>query len=108
MNITDILSLSLLVSGCLFFLAGTVGMLRFPDAYCRLHALAKADNLGLFFLCAGLGVHSGQWRVGLLLAVIWVLNLLAATTSAHLIARHAHRVEGLDAPERNDAEGESQ
>ncbi|MDT8409930.1 MAG: monovalent cation/H(+) antiporter subunit G [Wenzhouxiangellaceae bacterium] len=103
MNIVDLLSFCLLLAGCLFFLAGTVGMLRFPDAYCRLHALSKADNLGLFFLCAGLGLYGGEWRAGLLLAVIWVLNLLAATTSAHLIARHAHRVEGLQAPERKDA-----
>ena len=99
----DILAFVLLCTGCLFFLAGTVGLLRFPDAYCRLHALTKADNLGLFFICAGLGVHGGQWSGALLLMVIWVLNLLAATTSAHLIARHAHREEGLQAPARDDA-----
>ena len=34
-------------AGAFFFLAGTVGLLRFPDALSRLHALTKADNLGL-------------------------------------------------------------
>ena len=33
-------------SGAFFFLAGTVGLLRFPDLLTRLHALTKADNLG--------------------------------------------------------------
>jgi len=37
----------LLLVGAFFFFAGTVALLRFPDVYTRLHALAKADNLGL-------------------------------------------------------------
>ena len=41
-------------AGAVFFLAGTVGLLRFPDSLTRLHALTKADNLGL-----GLVVLSG-------------------------------------------------
>jgi len=41
------LSILLLLAGAVFFLAGTLGLLRFPDVYTRLHALTKADNLGL-------------------------------------------------------------
>lgn len=93
MNPGDAISFVLLITGCFFFLAGSVGILRFPDVYSRLHALTKADNLGLFFLCAGLAVHNGEWRTGAMLLLIWMLNLLAATTSAHLIARHARREE---------------
>ena len=37
-----------------FFLAGTVGLLRFPDTITRLHALTKADNLGLGLIILGL------------------------------------------------------
>lgn len=83
------LALLLLLAGCLFYLAGTVGLLRFPDVYCRLHALTKADNLGLLLVCSGLALLSGSWRVTALLLFIWMLGLLAATLSAHLIARHA-------------------
>ena len=37
-----------------FFFAGTVGLLRFPDSLSRLHALTKADNLGLGLIVLGL------------------------------------------------------
>ena len=41
-------------AGGFFFLAGTVGLLRFPDSLTRLHALTKADNLGLGLVVLGL------------------------------------------------------
>jgi multicomponent Na+:H+ antiporter subunit G len=83
----------LLVLGCAFYGAGTVGLLRFPDVYSRLHALTKADNQGLLLVCAGLAVLSGSARAAFVLAVIWLLGLLAASVSAHLIARHARVAE---------------
>ena len=41
-------------AGAFFFMAGTVGLLRFPDALSRVHALTKADNLGLGLVVLGL------------------------------------------------------
>jgi multicomponent Na+:H+ antiporter subunit G len=93
MSLIEALAFILLLAGCLFYLAGTVGLLRFPDVYCRLHALTKADNLGLMLVCSGLALLSGSWRVSALLGFIWLLGLLAATVSAHLIARHARASE---------------
>lgn len=90
----EALATLLLSVGGFFYLAGTVGLLRFPDAHSRLHALTKADNLGLFFVCTALAMLSGSLRVVLLLALIWLVALLAATVSTHLIARHATRVQG--------------
>jgi multicomponent Na+:H+ antiporter subunit G len=54
MNAADLLTMVSLAVGGFFFLAGTVGLLRFPDAHSRLHALTKADNLGLGFVVFGL------------------------------------------------------
>jgi multicomponent Na+:H+ antiporter subunit G len=81
----------LLVLGCGFYFAGTVGMLRFPDALCRLHALTKADNVGLLLICIALALQAASLRVALQLAVTWLLGLAAAAVSAHLIARRARR-----------------
>lgn len=89
MSLSEWLGLALVGLGCAFYLAGTVGLLRFPDVYSRLHALTKADNLGLLLVSAGLAVLAASWRVALLLGSIWLLGLLAATVSAYLIARHA-------------------
>lgn len=41
---TDILAAPLMLTGLFFFIAGSVGLLRLPDVYSRLHALTKADN----------------------------------------------------------------
>lgn len=73
------------LAGALFFLAGTVGLLRFPDTFSRLHALTKADNLGLGLMVAGLAIQSGSGAVALKLAAIWLLALLASSSACYLI-----------------------
>ena len=50
---TDVVAGVLILSGLFFFVAGSIGLLRFPDLYSRLHALTKADNVGLGLLVAG-------------------------------------------------------
>ncbi len=91
------LSLALLAVGAFFFLAGTVGLLRFPDVYCRLHALAKADNLGLGFILLGLAVQADSLAAALKLLLIWPLAGVGFA-----IARRAHAL-GI-APWRKEAE----
>ncbi len=86
---TDTIAAALLIAGALFFFAGTVGLLRFPDVYSRLHALTKADNVGLGLIGAGLAVESGSPIIAAKLFLIWCLVLLASATVAHLIARTA-------------------
>jgi multicomponent Na+:H+ antiporter subunit G len=85
--VADAATVVLVLIGCVFFLAGTVGLLRFPDVYCRLHALTKADTLGLGFIAAGLMLQSQHWSTGALLLLIWGLALGAAATVCHLLAR---------------------
>jgi len=89
MTPTDYLSVALLIVGGLFFLAGTVGLLRFPDIYSRLHALTKADNVGLGLTVAGLAVQAGSWAVAGKLLLIWMLVLLAGACVSYLIAHGA-------------------
>ena len=50
----DIFTIVAICAGAVFFMAGTVGLLRFPDSFTRLHALTKADNLGLGLIVLGL------------------------------------------------------
>ena len=80
-------------AGAFFFLAGTVGLLRFPDPLSRLHALTKADNLGLGFVVVGLLPQTDSLRDGLKLISIWLLVLLAGATVSQLIARTAQQGE---------------
>ncbi len=76
-------------AGAFFFLAGSVGLVRFPDVYTRLHALTKSDNLGLGLVCVGLAVRSGSAIIALKLLVIWLLVLVAGATACYLVAEAA-------------------
>ena len=86
---TDIFSVLAISMGALFFLAGTVGLLRFPDALTRLHALTKADNLGLGLVVLGLVPRADGPLGALKLVVVWLLVLVASATVSQLIARVA-------------------
>ncbi|MFT5188205.1 MAG: multicomponent Na+:H+ antiporter subunit G [Verrucomicrobiales bacterium] len=90
--ILNTVTILLLTAGAAFFIAGTVGLLRFPDVYSRLHALTKCDNLGLGFIALGLAIQSPSWIIALKIIGIWILVLVASATAAHLIARRACRV----------------
>ena len=67
-----------MLAGAVFFLAGTVGLLRFPDVYTRLHALTKADNVGLVFVVLGLLPQVGSVLAGLKLILVWLLVMLSS------------------------------
>lgn len=86
---SDLFALAFVILGCAFFLAGTLGLLRFPDTLSRLHALTKADNVGLGFICTGLALYDGTIAGAIRLLFIWCLALLASTVSAFLVARWA-------------------
>jgi len=89
--VADVFSYIAIGAGAFFFLAGTVGLLRFPDTLTRLHALTKADNLGLGLVVLGLLPHVDGVLNGMKLVVIWLLVLLSGADAGQLIARAARR-----------------
>jgi multicomponent Na+:H+ antiporter subunit G len=84
--LTDLLTVVLVILGCAFTSAGTLGLLRFGDRTSRLHALTKADNVGLALLAAGLALQATPGTAAKL-ALIWVLALVAAAVAGPLLAR---------------------
>lgn len=90
-GIADIFTIVAVVAGAFFFLAGTVGLLRFPDTFTRLHALTKADNLGLGLVVMGLLPQMDGVMAGLKLILVWLMVLLASATVSQLIARAVRR-----------------
>lgn len=85
----DLATYALTALGLVFFAAGTVGLIRFPDTFSRLHALTKADNLGLGFIALGIAFQAEALAQLVTLALIWALALLAAGAVAQLVARAA-------------------
>jgi multicomponent Na+:H+ antiporter subunit G len=90
----DVFTGVMVVAGAFLFMAGTVGLLRFPDQLSRLHALTKVDNLGLGLIVAGL-VPQGGVLLALKLVSAWLLVQLSGAIVTQLIGR---AVRGSDPP----------
>lgn len=91
MELHELLALIPIIGSAVFFLSGTVGMLRFPDTLSRVHALTKADNVGLGLLTLGLILLADSPAAAVKLIVIWVLALLASASTSSIIATHRLR-----------------
>ncbi|WP_027963509.1 monovalent cation/H(+) antiporter subunit G [Halalkalibacillus halophilus] len=99
----EILISILLLLGTFFSISGSLGILRFPDVYTRLHAATKAATLGVacvllgsfIYLFFDQGIISGK----LLLGILFVL--ITAPISGHMISRAAYN-SGVDLWERSE------
>jgi multicomponent Na+:H+ antiporter subunit G len=95
MDIQLIVSILFLLGGFFFFVAATVGLLRFPDFFCRLHATGKGDTLAVLLSLIGLSIYEGLSFTSLKILFIAVFMFLAQPTSTHAISRAALRC-GVD------------
>jgi multicomponent Na+:H+ antiporter subunit G len=85
----DALTVAFTLAGTLFFLAGSIGLLRFPDLYSRLHALTKADNLGLGLIALGVLAQADSPAFVAKVILVWLVTLATSAVVGHLIARDA-------------------
>ena len=88
---SDWFSLALAAAGAAFFLAGSIGLVRLPDVFSRLHALTKADNLGLGMVMVAVMLRQDDLASVFKLLMIWVLVLFTSASVAMLTARTAWR-----------------
>ena len=91
--VLDLFTIVAVTAGAIFFLAGVVGLLRFPDTLSRPHALTKADNVGLGLIVIGLLPQAGSLYAAFKLLLVWLLVLLAGATVGQMVARVARRAE---------------
>ncbi len=81
--IIDVIAIAMIVGGIILFLGSSVGLVRFPDFYTRMHAAGKGDTLSTLLIVGGFGVyhlhdvinavlHGGEW----LKAVFVILKML--------------------------------
>lgn len=87
----DAFTILAVLVGVVFFAAGTAGLLRFPDTSSRLHALTKADHLGLGLIVIGLLPRMDSLGGALRLLVVWGLVMVSSAASGPLLARLARR-----------------
>jgi len=86
-SIMDVFTALAISCGAFFFVAGTIGLLRFPDVPTRLHALTKADNLGLGLVTLGLLPQVVGALAALKLISVWLFALISGAIVTQLIVR---------------------
>jgi multicomponent Na+:H+ antiporter subunit G len=84
-----ILVIFLISAGTFFFLTGTIGFLRFPDFYSRMHATGKSDTLGTLLSLVGLALYSGFTLISIKILFIAVFVFLTSPTATHALLRGA-------------------
>lgn len=89
---------AMIVVGTFFFVVGTLGLLRLPDFFARIHAIGKCDTLGAMLMLGGLGLHYLATHHGvhdvlnvLKVVAIILFIFLANPTATHAFARSALR-----------------
>lgn len=94
-----------LTAGCVFFtFVGTVGLLRLPDVYSRIHAASKADTLGAGFAILSVTVYFGASMATVKAVLLLVFVYVTNPTAAHAIARAAYSRD-VEVWTRDDANG---
>lgn len=87
----NILIIVLLVAGVFLFFATTIGLLRFPDFYSRMHAAGKGDTLSSLLMLLGLALYEfhelslATVLVGAKILLITVFIFMASPTATHAI-----------------------
>lgn len=89
--VRDVCVAALCAVGILFFVGGTVGLLRCPDLYARLHPSTKCDTLGACSVTLALMIHSGFNLNSLKLIAVIFFVMLSSATCGHAIGRSAFR-----------------
>jgi len=89
--VIEILTVLFLPLGTLFFLIGSIALLRFPDVYTRLHGVTKCDTLGLGLILVGLILHEGATLASVKMVFIIVFVFITGPTAAHALARAAYK-----------------
>lgn len=90
--VRSVLVVGLIVIGGFFLTVGTIGLLRLPNVYNRLHATSKATTLGASSMLLAGFVYFGPGGAGMTSLVGIVFLFLTAPTGAHMISRSAHRM----------------
>ncbi len=87
----DLITSFFILFGLFFVFAGSLGLVRFPDVYTRLHAPTKGATLGVFGILVASIIHlaaTGSWGVKEILTIVFLF--LTAPVSAHMMSRAAY------------------
>lgn len=85
----DVLSWISILAGLFFILVGTLGVVRMPDVFTRLHAAGMTDTMGAGFLILGMCFQAGFTLLTLRFLLVYAFLLFTSPISTHALARAA-------------------
>jgi multicomponent Na+:H+ antiporter subunit G len=91
-TVINVISAVFIISGLFFIVVGTIGLLRLPDFYSRMHATGKCDTLGVGLTITGLIIYNGFNFISVKLFFLVVFIFVANPVATHAIARAAYKV----------------
>lgn len=97
------LAAALILVGSGFALTASVGLLRLPDLYTRMHAASKAGTLGSCAVLLALAVHADDAAISLRALAGVLFFVLTVPISSHLLAKAAHGA-GYDLWDRSECD----
>jgi multicomponent Na+:H+ antiporter subunit G len=83
------LAAGFLVVGLFFHAVAALGVLRMPDFYTRLHAVGKAETLGVLCTLAAVALSTELGLVTVKVGFVALFLFLSNATSTHAIGRAA-------------------
>ena len=85
----DVASWVLLVAGGGFSMVGTLGLVRLPDVFTRMHGASVTDTLGAGLILAGLMLQAGLTLVTVKLAFLGIFIFFASPAATHALVKAA-------------------
>lgn len=90
-QILEIISYFFIFTGAFLMTTGTIGVIRFPDFYTRLHPAGISDSLGAPMVLTGIAINTpfemATTKVLLIIIFMWITG----TTATHALAKSAHQ-----------------
>ena len=88
---SEFIAATALLIGAFFMLVASLGLVRFPDLYTRMHGATKATTFGMGGILIAVALTFGSPDVAAQSILALFFLFLTAPVSAHLISRAAYR-----------------
>ena len=80
-----------LAIGTLALVVGSLGLVRLPDVFSRIHAVGMMDTAGVGFIVLGMMIHEGFSLISVKLAAVAVFLFFTSPIATHAVAQVAHK-----------------
>ncbi len=90
MTLHNAITALVMILGTTLIVTASIGLVKFPDFFCRAHALGKAMTLGICLILLATWMAIGNDQVGFKIAVAMVFQFITIPLSSHILGKVAY------------------